>query len=334
MQGRLREARWSPSGIEVTESDPAPVRAGWVRLRVEACGLCGTDLHLYRGDVPRSPGAVPGHEIAGSLLDGPAGLEDTLYAVEPLLWCGHCDPCLGGRRHLCLEGRILGIGARGGLADWVDVPEGMIHAVPSDVSARLASLSEPLAVGVRAVHRARVQAQSRVLVLGAGSIGLLAGLLARDVAREVAITARYDHQLQAAKRLGLTPLAEGELADWARDAEPDVVIETVGGAADTLEAAVQSVRRAGRIVVVGVFSEPRPVDLLSVLLKEIELVGSNTYGQDRRGPEFRAAVGRLERYRRELASLQTHQFPLAAIGQAFECAADKRSGAIKVTVEP
>lgn len=331
---RLREARWTESGIEVAESEPDALRRGWVRLRVEACGLCGTDLHLYRGLIPRGPGGVPGHEIAGSPLDGPAGLAETLYAVEPLVWCGSCDQCLGGRRHLCIEGRLLGISARGGMADWVDVPEGMLHGVPPEVPARLASLSEPLAVGVRAVHRAQIQSQSRVLILGAGSIGLLAGLLARDLAHEVAISARYPHQVEAAKRLGLIPVGERDLASWAREAEPDVVIETVGGAADTLEVAIRAVRRAGRIVVLGVFSERRPVDLLSLLLKEICVVGSNTYGQDRRGPEFRAAVGLLRRYRSELAPLQTHQFPLSGIGQAFDCASDKRRGAIKVTVEP
>jgi threonine dehydrogenase-like Zn-dependent dehydrogenase len=187
---------------------------------------------------------------------------------------------------------------------------------------------------VRAVHLARLEASSRVLVLGAGSIGLVAGLLARDRAREVAVSTRHPHQAEAVRRLGLEPLGEARVDEWAVAREPDVVIETVGTRADTVDAALRLVRAAGRVVVLGVFSEPRPVNLFALMLKELEVVGSNTYGQDRRGAEFAAAVDLLPRLRSELASLQTHAFPLKSVEEGFACAADKGSGAIKVTIEP
>jgi threonine dehydrogenase-like Zn-dependent dehydrogenase len=305
-----------------------------VRLKVAACGICGTDLHLLHGARAGSHGAPPGHEIAGVPLDGPAGLDDALYAVEPRTWCGECIQCQAGRRQLCVSGQLLGIHLPGGLAEFVDTPAVTLHRVPNDVDLGLGSLAEPLAVCVRAVDLAQIESGTRVLVLGAGSIGLLSGLLARDRAERVAIVARHPQQRDAARKLGLEPLAESDVQAWAESFGPDVVIETVGGAADTLATATRYCAPAGRIVVLGVFGQPRPIDAMSLVMKELTLIGSDTYGLGRTGSEFGAATRLLSRYGSELAPLQTHEFPLGEIARAFECAEDKSSGAIKVTVTP
>jgi L-iditol 2-dehydrogenase len=205
--------------------------------------------------------------------------------------------------------------------------------VGRDVEADVAAIAEPLAVCVRAIHLARIEPGSRVLVIGAGSIGLLSGMLARDPASEVAVTARHPQQREAAERLGLTALTEADASTWAADRAPDVVIETVGGAADTLEQSVQACRPGGRVVVLGVFAGSRSIDALGLMAKEITVIGSNTYGTGPRGPEFRVAVDLLPRYAAEIAPLQTHRFDLAQVEDAFACAADKSKGAIKVTVQ-
>lgn len=330
----LRQARWTERGIEAAPVEPAPLPEGWVRLRVSACGICGSDLHLYRRELPPQPGSVPGHEVAGFPLQGPPGLAERLYAVEPRLWCGTCDLCRVGRRHLCRQGKLFGLQAPGGLADFMDVPREALHAVDPSVAPVVASIAEPLAVGVRAVHLARLQAASRVLVLGGGTIGLLCGLLSRDRCAEVAVTVRHPHQREAARKLGLHPLEEGRADAWALERQPDVVLETVGGRADTIQQAVRVCRPAGRVVVLGVFTADRPVSALLLMAKEVTVVGSNTYGTDRRGPEFRAAVELIPRYRAELEGLQTHRVALADVEEAFRLASDKRSAAIKVTVVP
>ena len=330
----MQQARWTQDGIELVPVEAGPLRQGWVRLRVLANGICGTDLHLYRREIPPPEGSVPGHELVGLPLDGPRGLAEGLYAVEPRIWCGECDLCSSGNHHLCLSGRVIGLDEPGGLADFVDVPPSSLHPVDASVPPLVASLAEPLAVAVRAVHLGRVDASSRVLVLGAGSIGLLAGLLARDRAARVAVTARYPHQRDAAQRLELEPLSETDGSSWANEFSPDVVIETVGGVGDTLSQAVHFCRPAGRVVVLGVFFGGSSINALELLAKEISVIGSNTYGVGQHGSEFRAAVDLLPRYRRELELLQTHQFELASLNDAFKCAMDKRSGAIKVTVIP
>jgi threonine dehydrogenase-like Zn-dependent dehydrogenase len=330
----LRQARWTEKGLDVADVEPPELPADWVRLRVAACGICGTDLHLYRRELAAPVGVAPGHEIAGTPFEGPRGLADGLYAVEPICICGVCDFCISGRRHLCERMAIIGVMRNGGLADFVDVPAYAVHPVHPSVSPLVASFAEPLAVCVRGVSLARIDDDSRVLVIGAGAIGLLSGLLARDRVREVAITARHPQQREAAKRLGLMPLAEDEVKAWVKGVQPDVVIETVGGHAQTLLDATRWCRPGGRIVVLGIYSQRTELSGYNLATRELEIVGSNMYGMGRRGPQFRAAVELLPRYAAELASLQTHQFGLERVEEAFRCAGDKTTGAIKVTVLP
>ena len=330
----MRQARWTESGLEVADVAPPPLPPDWVRLRVAACGICGTDLHLWRRELPPPVGIAPGHELSGTLIDGPRGLADALYAVEPIFFCNRCDFCGSGRRQLCEKLEIFGVMRPGGLADFVDLPAWTLHPVHPSVSPLLASLAEPLAVCERALGLARLESDSRVLVLGAGTIGLLSGLLARDRAGQVAITARHPQQRDAAKRLGLVPLAENEVRAWCAEAQPDVVIETVGGHAQTLLDATRFCRAGGRIVVLGIFSKRSEVNGYLLATKELEIVGSNMYGASRRGSQFRAAVELLPRYAAELGPLQTHRFGLDQLDDAFRCASEKQSGAIKVAIVP
>ena len=331
----MRRALWTTDGLEVTEVEPGPLAEGWARLRVAACGICGSDLHWWHGSMRRPLGTAPGHELAGTVLDGPAGIDDLLYAVSPNVSCGACEFCLVGRTHLCDRalGRGLGMGADGGLSEIVDVPVANLAAVTTDDPV-VAALTEPLAVALRGVSLGEVGPDSRVLVLGAGTIGLAAALLARDRAAEVAITARHPHQAAAAEAIGVTVLDEGDGVGWAKQVGPDVVIESVGGAASTLTDGVKACRKGGTIVLLGAFTEPRPVDLTKLMMKELRLQGSFCYGSTRRGAEYAAAAALTGRHAEELSTMTTHQFPLDRVTDAFEAAADKSSGAIKVTIVP
>jgi threonine dehydrogenase-like Zn-dependent dehydrogenase len=331
----VRRAVWTESGLEITDSEPGPLEPGWVRLNVEACGICGSDLHFWHGHLPRPLGTAPGHELVGTIVDGPAGLPDARYAVSPNLACGRCAFCLAGRTNLCGRGGPgLGLGRDGGLADLVDAPAGNLAPIPDDVDAVTASLTEPLAVTVRGIGLARIEPDHHVLVLGAGTIGLCAALAARDRAAAVAITARHPHQRAAANRLGVTVLDEDEAIAWGKEHRPDVVIESVGGAADTLDDAIRVVRRGGRVVVLGTFSAPKPVDVQRLMMKEVALLGSFCYGTGEREPEFTTAARLTGRWRDELRALSTHQFPLEDVTTAFATADDKSTGAIKVTLVP
>src|SRR5205085_1793971 len=169
----MRRAVWTKDGLDVIEDEPGPLQDGWVRLRVEACGICGSDLHFWHGQLPRPLDTSPGHDLVGTVVDGPAGLADVRYAVSPNVTCGRCEFCRSGRTNLCGRGGPgLGLGRNGGLAELMDAPVANLAPIPDGVDAVTASMTEPLAVTVRGVGLAGVGPDSTVLVLGAGTIGL------------------------------------------------------------------------------------------------------------------------------------------------------------------
>src|SRR3990170_4226345 len=100
----MRRAVWSTEGLDVIDGEPGPLEPGWVRLQVEACGICGSDLHFWHGHLQRPLGTSPGHELLGTVVDGPADLADLRYAVSPNVTCGTCEFCRRGRTNLCGRG--------------------------------------------------------------------------------------------------------------------------------------------------------------------------------------------------------------------------------------
>ena len=112
----MRQAQWTHDGLQVVDASAPPLQRDWVRLTVAACGICGSDLHAYRGQLPTRSGGLPGHECVGVVIDGEADLPDRLYAVEPWVSCGQCAQCLSGNRQVCINGSLVGGQVLGGLA--------------------------------------------------------------------------------------------------------------------------------------------------------------------------------------------------------------------------
>ena len=331
--------------IEVAQRPVPEPGPGEVRVRIEACGICGSDLHLHeQGLFP--PGATPGHEPAGRIdAIGPGAASPALgtrVAIEPIRGCGGCPTCRAGRYAICREARLAGVHVPGGLAEALVVPASNVYPVPDDLDPRVAALAEPMAGVVHALHRVQFQAGQRVLVLGAGSVGLLAAAAARRMgARDVWVSARHAHQAELARAVGATHvLAEKEASPEAldalgREAPIDVVLETVGGRADTLRAAAAAARPGGAVSVVGVFWGTLGLDPMPLLLKELTLAWSYCYGEDpAHGADFAEAVEILSAARDALAPLVTHSVPLAEVERGFALAADRRAGTVKVSVVP
>lgn len=333
----MKQSEWTPEGIALKDVEPPPLQDGWVRLKVAACGICGSDLHRLKTPVgQRNFAGTPGHELVGTVMEKKSSrpFADGYYAVEPWLACHACDFCLQGRTEQCRNARLVGVHIPGGLADFIDVPDNKVHECDPSLSAVEGSITEPFAVCTRAIHLAELKRDSHVLILGGGSLGLISGLLSRDVADRVAISVRYPHQEAAAKTLGLEPVAEADLLPFAKEFEPDVVIEQVGGHADTINQAMQAARPGGRIIVVGLFQEKMPFDASALVHKELRIMGSKVFGMSEHGAEFRASTRRLPRYKAELPVLQTHQFPLSRVSDAFSTALDKSAKPIKITILP
>ena len=333
------EARYESVGrittVEAPRRDP---EAGEVRVRVQRCGVCGSDLHCFRGHSALPP-VCPGHEMSGiveAVGTGAAGVrEGDRVAVEPLLRCGECRYCRRGDAQLCPRLSLCGVSAPGGMASSIVVPDYTLFRLPSAVDFELGALAEPMAVAVHAARLGGVTEGSRVLVLGAGTIGLVAVAAAKHLgASFVAITARHEQQRTLAASLGADQVLDpNDLKPLAQ--RPDVVLETVGGEATTIADAVLAVARGGTVVMIGLFEKPPAFDPMVMLMKEVRLVGSMVYNRPPgRSADFDVALEVLAARGDSLRALVTHTFPLARIQEAFETAADKKSGAIKVMLSP
>jgi threonine dehydrogenase-like Zn-dependent dehydrogenase len=189
-----------------------------------------------------------------------------------------------------------------------------------------------MAVAVHGLRRALLEPGQQVLVLGAGSIGLLSVAAARALgAGEVWLSARHPHQAALGEELGASRvLREDEIPPECAD----LVVETVGAGADTLIQAGHAVRRGGRISVVGVFMGRIEIDALPLFLKENTLAWSNCYLHPHVGADFETAIELISSRRDALAGVTRHRVPLAEIDRAFQIASDKKAGAVKVTVLP
>jgi 2-desacetyl-2-hydroxyethyl bacteriochlorophyllide A dehydrogenase len=311
----MRAVKVTDRGVDVVEV-AAPTSTG-VEVRIASAGICGTDLSLMRR------GASPitlGHELAGTIADG------THVAIEPLTSCGECDQCLAGARQRCRRGPVvnLGIGTDGGMADAVVVPDWAVLPLPSGLAVADAFLAEPAAVATRGVRRAGLVAGERVLVIGGGTIGLLAGAAAQAAGADVAIAARHPVQFAAAERLGLST-AVGE--------DYDVVIDAAGSASG-LATATDKARIEGRLVLLGVYFDGISLPGVPMLMKELTVTASMAYGHEHGRSDFADALA-LIAARPEIApALVTHRFPLDDAAEAFRVAGDRQSGAIKVVLEP
>ncbi len=326
----------APGTIELREVDAPRPESGEVVVRVRACGVCGSDLHWFHGAVA-PPSVCPGHEIAGEIERCGSAVRGFAagdrVAVEPMAVDRECHYCRTGRPQLCPRLRILGMRRPGGFAELVAVPSYALFRFDEPMDWALAALTEPMAVAVHAVRIGAVTLGSRVLIIGAGTLGLLCALAARTAgAGEVLIVARYPQQRAMAERLGAIAAPVDEHGHPTVTA--DVVMETVGGTADTLSMAVQAVRPAGSVVVLGVFAAPPTVPGLALIAKEVRLVGSLMYDRAGPRPDFDLALDLLRRHGEVLLAVVTHRFGLDDIQSAFLAASDKHRGAIKVAVLP
>ncbi len=335
----MKAAVYQGTGIiAVREVDLPEPQPGWARVAVTAAGICGTDLHIYHAALGDPGGMRPGHEIAGVVHDAGDGTRiqpGTHVAVEPVLGCGGCHHCQVGRANLCGDARLFGIALPGGLAEYVCVPEALLHELPADLHPSAAGLAEPMAVCVRGARKGGIGIGDRVAIIGAGTIGLLSILTARHAgASEVLITARHPHQQELARALGADRVfrdADALLAEVG-DQHVDVVVETVGGQAETLGEAVRMARTGGCISLLGVFSGNPALPGLPFFFKELTLAASNCYSRESDQGDFAIGADLAARHAHLIEPLVTHHFALDEVARAFETADDKSNRCVKVQI--
>lgn len=316
---------------------PRPTKPGEVVVRVRRCGICGSDLHWYKGEAPL-PTSCPGHEISGVVEAlGPgahAVREGDRVVVEATRSCGRCSYCHEGRTQLCVDLTLLGLTAPGGFADCFVTDSRHLHPIPPAIDDEIAILTEPLAVAIHSLRIAALPRGGRVLILGGGSLGLVCASAARDAgAGEIVISARRPHQRAAARALGATRAIEPH--DLQRPEAPgdfDVVLDTVADPDGSLDQGLGAARAGGAVVVLGVFTRRPSFDAVRLMSHEIRLLGAMCYGRGDERADFEIALDLLGRQSRQLRGLVTHRVGLEDLAEGFRLAADKSTGSIKVSV--
>jgi threonine dehydrogenase-like Zn-dependent dehydrogenase len=286
-------------------------------LHIRSASICSSDLLYISVGLQK----ILGHELSGVREDG------TAVVVEALFGCGVCADCRRGRYNLCPthHERALGVSIDGGMAEQYRAPADHLVPLPPGLDVADASIVEPASVSWHALRLAGTSADTRVAIVGAGGLGLLAAAGARrQGAPEVAIEARYDHQREAAERLG---------ANVGTDGLYDVVIEAAGSE-ESLARCTELVAPRGTIAVLGVHTTPTvAVPWHSLFMREAHLVPSLGYCAEG-GHREMADVAEMLADEPDIArTVITHRFSLEEAPEAFRVAADRSSGAIRVVLE-
>jgi branched-chain amino acid transport system substrate-binding protein len=334
----------SPALMAIEDvAEPGPVRAGNVIVAPEAVGICGSDFHLYSGDVGALSGLrefyprIQGHEVSAIVTDpGDAGAFSAgdRVAILPLLPCGGCYPCRVGRPNVCVRFRLVGVHIDGGLAERLEVPAANVFPVGDHMQPDCTAFVEPASVVVHALSRARLTRGEQVVIFGAGPIGLATALAAVHAGARVLSVDPVPARRDLAKRLGAERTAtaaadelQDEVREWAGGEGPPLVVET-SGEPSVLPQAIEMVSAAGRVVVVGMSSGTAAIRPGAFPEKEIDVIGSSCATAE----DFRRAIVLISAHSASLAGLFTHHFTLARAAEAFEFAMSRSPDAIKVVV--
>ena len=268
-----------------------------VLLKIDAVGICGSDLHAYHGHDPRrKPGLVLGHEFVGTVVRS----KSPLYKINdrvtgnPLITCGTYDYCIDGRNNLCSNRTMVGMTRPGAYAEFMSIPAPSLIRLPANMSATKAALTEPAATAVHAINRAvphlnRPLVDCRVLVLGGGAIGMLAALLLRHSGTRHLCVAEVNEGRRNTIQKETGAQTYDPRTDTMAPASFDFVIDAVGSKI-TRNAAFEAVKPGGVIMHIGLQDWASEIDMRKLTLAEVTLLGAYTYTQ----ADLRETVRQLE----------------------------------------
>lgn len=311
---------------------PAPPKAGEVQLRVAYCGVCGTDVHIYHGAMAhrlKLPQVI-GHEVSAEIEaigDGVTGWQvGDRVTVRPLQ-PGLDDPSDNGQRHIGKNLTFIGIDSPGGMQTHWNVPAHTLHRLPDALSLQLGALIEPLAVACHDVRLSELQPGEQAVVIGGGPIGMLIALVAKQKGAHVLISEVNPARLELAQSMGLATVNPketdlvAEVERFTNGAMADVVFE-VSGVAAGVQAMTQVARARGRIVMVAIHADPKPVDLFRFFWRELRLIGARVYEPE----DFDKAIQLAASGELPLDQLITQVAPLQDAKHVFDAIENNPAG--------
>jgi L-iditol 2-dehydrogenase len=328
-----------PHLLSVTDKPLRSLGEGEILVKVQNCGVCGTDVHIEEGTSRSSPPVVLGHEYAGIVEDIAKDVNGfnagQRVAIDPNIACGICFYCRRGLVHLCSNLRALGVDIDGGMAEYCIVPVKQAYEIPADLSAEASAFIEPVSCAVHGIDKANIVVGDTVVILGGGTIGLLMLQLAKNAgAARVIVVEPLEHKRNIARALGADEVinpTERNVLSVVMDITKvgaDTVIECVGKP-QTMQLAIEIARRGGTVEFFGVapigqkiFIEPN-----LVYFKELTIVGSYVNPNT-----FSRAISVLQSGKVRVDKFQIDTFPLDGVHEAL--AFQREGKTIKSIIQP
>jgi 2-desacetyl-2-hydroxyethyl bacteriochlorophyllide A dehydrogenase len=326
-------------GELLVEERPEPLRGkADVLVRVRRAGICGTDYHIYEGSHPylQYPRVI-GHELSGEVLEAPAGSAlkaGQIVVVNPYISCGSCIACRKGKPNCCVNISVLGVHCDGGMCERISVPESNLYPAGGLTLDQAASV-EFLAIGAHAVARSKVAPGARILVIGAGPIGLGTAIFGRLSGGDVTIIDRDAERLDFALAAGAAARsfqADDRASELTREATEgdgfDVVFDATGNRA-SMEAAFAHVAHGGALVLVGVLAVSLSFSDAEFHKREMTVLGSRNALRS----DFEVVMAAIEGGRAPLQRLLTHRTSLARVATDLPRWTTDKKGLVKALVE-
>ncbi|TCP96566.1 hypothetical protein EDC44_10499 [Cricetibacter osteomyelitidis] len=277
-----------PNHIEIKDVAYPEKQENEVLIKVEAMGICGSDIGAYRGTNPLvTYPRILGHEIIGTILEKGIGIPNEVevgdrVVVDPYVYCGHCYPCSIGRTNCCESLKVIGVHINGGMQEVITHPAHMVVKINGNIPINYLPLAEPLTISLHALHRTNVTAGEHVVIIGAGAIGLMAALACIQYKAIPILVDILDQRLSYANQIGIAHTinpnnenAELKIKEITKGRMAEVIIEA-SGANISIRNALKYVSFAGRIALTGWPKMETPLPTNLITFKELNIYGSRT----------------------------------------------------------
>ncbi len=325
-----------PNEVQLLDRPAPELQSEEVVLRIDAAGICGSDMHAYHGHDPRrKPGLVLGHEFAATIESSASSLWQAGQRVtgNPLITCGRCSYCLQGRDNLCSNRTMVGMSRPGAFAEKMSIPGRCLIALPDSMSSMAGALTEPAATALHAINLSmrslvRPLPECRVLVIGGGAVGMLAALMLRHYGVDQLHVAEVNELRRASLQRHTQCVAFDPRAEQVQESAFDYVIDAVGSAV-TRKLALHAVAPGSVVMHIGLQDWASEIDMRKLTLAEITLLGTYTYSM----ADLQATVKALSRgVFGDLSWVERR--PLADGAQAFSDLHHGRTASAKIVLEP
>jgi 2-desacetyl-2-hydroxyethyl bacteriochlorophyllide A dehydrogenase len=339
----MKAAIWVEANrMEIREiPEPEPV-SGEVIIKVLACGVCGTDCHIFAGEVPLAkPPQVLGHEIFGEVIENASDTtslrKGMKVSVDPVIGCGTCSCCKEGKTNLCDQSTIIGYARTGGFSQYTSVPATHLYPMKDDASPKGGILVETLACVLNGYDRLGFKAGRSALILGAGCVGLLwTQLIKNSVSTRLIQTEIVPKRGETARKLGADFVIDANTPSWSdaiREIEPegvDYIIDATGSS-QAVQESISLLKKGSIFMMFGVAPEVERVEIspYELFMKEITIMGAKM-------PPFtmERAVRTIEAGLIDYDTLVTTTMPLAKLSRAIHSFKDEKDKHIKIMIDP